>query len=132
MALLENPNYRKASNLIFLSVLVGILNSYLVLRSPSGNMNGAGMGLLLVFTVLFISFGVAIICGILIRHGKSFGKYLFCIHVIIGLFFTLQISVNLSDEYYFFILRCLQAALQIWAIVVLGQASHKSSTSNQQ
>lgn len=107
-----HPNYYKASNLIFISGGLAVVNISLSLEMfTSGLMIGVA-----IFTLLFV-IGI----GFLIRQGYEWVKFLLLVMGILGLF-SLRVMINtLMTKPIVGVNNLVQTALQIWSIVLLFQ-----------
>ncbi|MEN2402913.1 hypothetical protein GKZ90_0024210 [Flavobacterium sp. MC2016-06] len=111
MKISKNPNYIKASNLIFIATILGIINFFLspdILKSKTA----------LIISVVTILLILAI--GVVIRLGISWIKYILLVLIIIG-FNSLPkyIKEELSIHPLNAIITILQSILQIYATLLL-------------
>jgi lysylphosphatidylglycerol synthetase-like protein (DUF2156 family) len=105
-----SPNFIKASNLILVTVGLGIINFLL-----SGSLQSAQMGIaIFAITTLFVT-------GLLIRKGYVWAKWVFTVFVALGLLVTIFIiapdgfKLNSLSDY----ISDLQLIIQVVAAVML-------------
>lgn len=109
-----HPNYIKASELIFITAGLGIINFFF---SPEILSSGFAI-IIAVFTLLFIA-GL----GVLIKQGFSWIKYLLLALFIFGLLGIPFIIKNITTNPIVGIVNIIQTILQIWALVLLFKIS---------
>jgi len=105
-----HQNYIKASNFMFLSVGLGIINIILtpgIFVSPKEIITG-------IIVLLFLA-GLAL--GI--KKGISWIKYLLLILIIIGLLGIPFMIKNLGQNLAIGIINIIQTVLQIWSLILL-------------
>ncbi|HZK96704.1 MAG TPA: hypothetical protein VFC67_21070 [Prolixibacteraceae bacterium] len=106
-----HSNFIKASNLIFATVGLGIINFFF---SRDNLSNGA--------KILAEIFGLLCICvlGLLVRRGYAWGvKYLFLLSTIFGLILIMLILSNQTQNPIVFIVPIAQTVIQAWAMILL-------------
>ena len=105
-----HQNYIKASNLIFGTIVLGLINVVISNR----DMNDTKNIITIVVTFLFIA-GI----GYLIRIGKEWIKYLLLIFLVFGLITMLFIIPQLLGNSIIFIINITQTLMQLLAIYLL-------------
>lgn len=106
-----HSNFIKSSNLIFATVVLGIIN---FLFSSDNLSNGA--------KIVAEIFGLLCICGLglLVRRGYAWGvKYLFLVSTLFGLILIMHILSNQIQNPIVFIVPTTQIVLQAWAMILL-------------
>ena len=105
-----HPNYIKASNLIFGSAAIGLINLFFL----SEILNDAKSIIAAIFSFLFV-IGI----GYLMRIGKDWIKYPFLIFLILGLIIMLFILPQLLINPITFVINIAQTIMQIFATYLL-------------
>ena len=109
-----HQNYIKASNLTFLSGLMGIVNIFFlpeILASTIG------------IVTIIVTFAFVIGLGFLIRQGFDWVKYLLLFLMIFGLIGIQTIIKNLSENPIVGIINIIQTILQFWALILVFKIS---------
>lgn len=105
-----HPNYIKSSNLVFLSVALGIINISLI----QGIFVSPEELIVAIITLLLIA-GLALV----IRKGINWIKYLFLGMIVFGLFGIPFMIQNLGQNPTVGIINIIQTVFQVWALVLL-------------
>jgi hypothetical protein len=105
-----SPNFKKASNLIFGTVGLGLINLFLLRDDLSYGKN--------LFVVVFIQIIIAGL-GYLVRRGYRWIKYLLLVLTVLGLTDVPSIINNLTQKPIIEIINIAQIIMQIWAVVLL-------------
>ncbi|MEJ5963081.1 hypothetical protein [Pedobacter immunditicola] len=123
-----HPNFRKASNLMFGSVVLGIVNMLLISNTF---MSGVKIVVAMMVLLFYASIGYAI------RLGKNWTKYLLLFLMIFGLlvlpyiFNTFKSSIllgnNLKLELLLALIKVTQIVLQFYAMVLVFQSTQTRS-----
>jgi hypothetical protein len=124
------PKYfAQASNLIFLSVAVGVINTYRHFGDFfSGSMNGGALIVVIVFLAVCLSFMITIACAGLMRAGSGAALPLFFLNFICSIAAFTTVAVNGSLEFEFYILKASQIVLQVWAVWLVIRGQSKDGT----
>jgi hypothetical protein len=113
-----HQNYIKASNLIYLCALLGIINVFLLRETYTSTLKIAT----LIFTFAFI-----VGLGVLIRQGFEWIKYLLLFIMIFGLIGIPTWIKNLSEMPILGIINILQIVLQFWALILVFKVPKKEN-----
>ena len=105
-----HPNYIKASNITLVSILIGLVNLFLI-RDKLINTQAIG-------SVIF-TFIVLLLLAFLIRHGYAWMKYVLLIFTLLGAFAIPIYISDLLNNTLLGILETTQTILQIWVVVIL-------------
>ncbi len=105
-----HPNYIKSSNLIFVTVGLGLINFFF-----SSDLLNTGQNIAIAILTLIIIAGI----GLLVRQGKAWVKYLLLVLTILGLIGIPSIINNIALRPVVGFVNIAQTIMQIWAIVLL-------------
>lgn len=105
-----HSNFIKSSNLIFATVVLGIINFFFSSDTLSSGTNIA---------VAIITLSMILGLGILVRQGYNWMKYLLLVLTILGLFGISTILTDLTQNPIVGIVSIVQTVLEIWATVIL-------------
>ena len=105
-----HSNFIKSSNLIFVTVGLGITNFFFSKETLSGGTNIA---------IAIITLSMILGLGILVRQGFNWIKYLLLVITILGLFGISTILIDFSQNPIVGIVNLVQTVLEIWATVIL-------------
>lgn len=104
-----HPNFKKASNIIFGTVGLGLVNLFYDTLSYGKNL----------FVVVFIQLIIAAL-GYLVRRGYRWIKYLFLVLTILALTEIIpSIINNLTQKPFVEVINIAQIIMQMWAVVLL-------------
>src|SRR5690606_918831 len=113
-----HPNPKKAANLIYLSAGLGIIN---VILNPAIFNNSFGI------KVAILTLGMLIGIGYLVSKGDDWIKYVLLVFMILGLIGIPTIIMNILLNPIVGIINVVQAALQIYSIVLLFKVPKSNS-----
>lgn len=117
MATPLHPNFAKASNLIFLTMLFGVYN--LLFATPSHGMTGTAF-----FITGLVMLGLIAACAVGVRKGIVWVKYVYIVIAVLGLIGIPVIVQNLSSDPILGVVNLLQCLVQLWAAVLLLRAKN--------
>lgn len=100
-----HPDYKKAANIWYISVSLGLINFFII--DPRGIFSG--------ILTLLILFGL----GYSISKGYDWMKYLLLVIMIIGLLIILLTFSFYTSHPVVIIINILQTILQIWVLIIL-------------
>jgi len=104
-----HPNFIKASNLMFVSAIFGIVNLFLIPNTFASAKNTT----IAVTTLLILA-----IISYIVRLGKNWMKYLLLVLMILGLLGMPFITI-LRSNLLLGLINIIQTVLQFWALILL-------------
>jgi hypothetical protein len=113
-----HKNFIRSSNLIFITVGLGLINLLL----PNTEIMAGGK-FIVIGTILFI-LGL----GYLVRKGFSWVKYLLLVLTILGLISIPVTITNLGDRPIVGLINVAQTILQVWAMIILFKIPKTTDT----
>lgn len=129
MAKDRHQNYKKASNLIFITVVLGFIK--IIFSQKEGVYEGTNeqmvesMTMIALWTLVFI-LGI----GLLIRFGLCFVKFILPILPFFGLFGIPGAFINIKDQPITSLIQLVVFGFEIWAIVLLFRIPKASPSIN--
>lgn len=105
-----HPNFKKASNIIFGTVGLGLINLFLSRDTLSYGKN--------LFVVVFIQL-IIVALGYLVRRGYRWTKYLLLVLTFLGLTEIPSVINNLTQKPMVELINIAQTIMQIWTVVLL-------------
>ena len=105
-----HPNFEKASNIIFGTVGLGLINLFLSRDALSYGKN--------LFVVVFIQL-IIVALGYLVRRGYRWTKYLLLVLTFLGLTEIPSVINNLTQKPMVELINIAQTIMQIWTVVLL-------------
>lgn len=107
-----HPNFIKASNFIFLTLLFGLGN--LIFGEPQHDMDRT------TFTIVgIIMLGIILGCALGVRRGIVWIKYVYVVLAVLGLMGIPLILQNLESNVGLGLINLAQCLVQLWAAVLL-------------
>jgi hypothetical protein len=105
-----HPDFIKSSNLIFMSIGIGLINFLYVYNVFIDVKN---------IVIIALTYLLLAVIGYLVRQGKVWIKYLLLIIIVLGVSEAPVIIQNLFEKPLLGVLIIPQTVLQVWALIML-------------
>lgn len=116
---LIHPNFIKSSNLIFGTVVLGIINMFF-----SSDILNNGKNIAVAVITLMLIAGL----GLLVRQGKNWVKYLLLVLTVVGVIGIPIFINNIIEKPVVGIINFVQTIMQVWATVLLFKVPKRTTS----